>query len=127
MDDARNLGDLAFVPWADGEEEAERTAAAEHLDELLGDLPSVSMVDDQLVALIERAADAAESDGLSAGILSDEEIELRDRLLDLRLLVDVPDDLAKLGDEEIQRRIIAIRLFRMRDAARAGRWVPEDG
>lgn len=123
MTEPKSRGDLAFEECDPAED---IWAVAERFDELLGQLPSVDMIDDQLIAISERIAEDAERDGHVPRALAADDIELRDRLLDLRLLLDVPEEIAVLGGAEIERRINAIHFIQLLEARRRGQWTPED-
>ena len=81
---------------------------SEELDTMLGELPSVGMIEDSIQQIHWRAEDEAELDQQPAVLSAEERAEI-ERLTQLKALVDV--DPEQLTDQERAARIEALRPF----------------
>lgn len=87
--------------------EPEASSLVEELEQMLGDLPSPSMIEDSLAQIQEQA----ENETLDSATLSDEQQERHDQLTALLPLVTVPSDPSTLSEAELADRILALTPF----------------
>lgn len=89
----------------------ESSSLAEELEDLLGQLPSASMIESMLERLQAEAEEEAEREGWSRVLLSEEQEEQHQRLTKLLGLVRLPQDPEQMSEAELSERIAALRPF----------------
>jgi hypothetical protein len=89
--------------------EPETTDLAEELEQLLGDLPDPARIEDLLQELQDQAEEEAQRQGFSTPVLTEEQEQRRARLLSLLPLVTLQEDPERMDEQELTRRILALR------------------
>lgn len=90
---------------------AESSSLAEELEDLLGQVPSVAMVESMLSQIQTEAEEEAEQEGWSRPLLSEEQEAQHQRLTRLLGMVRLPREPEAMSEAELSERIAALRPY----------------